>query len=331
MAEVAHSHAEAVASGVPPHVELQREVDSMQAVYTRERRELEVLARALESEVQGLREQLQLLSCPEGDGEGRSEHKESAGAAADDAAAQWARQVCWRLDGVRSFPWEAPDPARCSRQEFQLPECPGVDFGLAFFPFGGSSASAEDEGAAAEPQRCRWPRWRLALELSGATAEGLRLAVQLSARLEASSPQHASAGSAAGNSTALGVSAGELHVASATSSGGYCAEWTCEGLWPRALVAPGMLAAAPAGGPAPLAGVSATDGAAPSSSSHFAASSASPGNAEAPEDLAVMCCAELTVLGWEAATIRMHSDWKCVAEVVSDTDSEGDGSEEQGA
>merc|ERR1712232_1191365 len=58
----------------------------------------------------------------------------------------------------------------CMQKGFRLQECPGVDFSLRFYPSGGNVQTS-----AANSLSCR-----LLLEVSGAVAEGLHLAVALS-------------------------------------------------------------------------------------------------------------------------------------------------------
>lgn len=312
-----HVPTDGPAVGVPPHVELQREVDSMQAVYTQQRRELEMLARSFECEVQILREQLQ-----------KARVEQSVAQEGGEAAKCWsgtarARQVRWRLGGTCDFAWEAPDPAHHARQEFQLPECPGVHFSLAFFPFGGVMIASSARG------------WRLALEVSGVMAEGLRLETQLSVTLEVSEICGEGSRSLGGSSETLQVAASGCEKGSCGSAGHHpSAEVHCEGAWPKECWAArqGVIAR---GGTAEKFAI---EGGASSSSSPGAADDEADeedgrGKGEVqkltrPVTSAVVLCANLEVLSWEAPTLQLHSSWASVEAPTGEEVEEDDVSEE---
>lgn len=148
-------------AGAPAQMEFQREIDAMQLVYSQERRRLELLLRELQTELEELQGQL---------GPAREERLRPAFDKEAEAGLV-PRLVCWRLENagaMYAFRASDADPAHCSEECFRLKECPGVDFALRFFPMGG-----EPDAAGLRTQ------WRLTLQVSGAAAEGLRLAVGL--------------------------------------------------------------------------------------------------------------------------------------------------------
>lgn len=302
--------------GVPPHVELQREVDSMQAVYTQQRRELEVLARSFECDVQGLREQLQ---------KARIAHAE----AAEGCGLERVRRVRWRLAGIRNLTWEVPDPAQYSLQEFQLPECPGVQFRLSFFPFGGAAvaSSASPPAGAVRTRGVGLPGWRLALKVSGFHAEGLELEAQLSVAIEMADRVGSTDIGSGWGSAVLGDFHDIVHVVAAEcrqegcagldNGRGHCphAEVQCEGAWPRQ-----CWEAWQASARGDLVERSTTDGCL--SANIWPDCTSEDGDGQ--EAASLVLCANLAVLGWESPVLVLQSSWIAADRVAESSEEEDD-------
>mmetsp|Transcript_20327 Transcript_20327/g.51565 ORF Transcript_20327/g.51565 Transcript_20327/m.51565 type:complete len:253 (-) Transcript_20327:110-868(-) len=246
----------------------------------KEQRELEALARELESEVHRLKSS----SGPKSHGVvsgsfanlgGGSDSDLSAGVVvawgaerphSTKALVQPMRQVRWRLDGARDFPWEAPDASQSQRQDFSLAECPGVQFSLVFYPLGGSSVLSGRPTSV--------PSWMSALEVVGELAtDGLKLDARLNVEAESATTGSSSPSSSSSyGSQTLGSSVGSLHLSRCSN---FRAEAKCVGAWPRAVVA---------------------------------------------DATCVICSAEITVVSWEPSVIRLTSDWDAIAELVPPSD-----------
>jgi len=198
----------------PLHTELQKEIDAMQVVYTQEKCQLELLAQELENEVQFLRDHTRCAS-----GVQQPEPQLNSNALPPP------RQVSWCLDNIAamaSFHCSAGESARslCLKKGFRPQECPGVDFMLLFFPSGGELLSLT------KPSLC----CRLCLEVSGATAVGLQLAVALSINLAVA---NAGTGDASETSEGEASPPGEsIHVASAAKDIHGCGKVHCDAIWP---------------------------------------------------------------------------------------------------
>ncbi|CAK0886319.1 unnamed protein product [Prorocentrum cordatum] len=191
----------------PFQLDLQREVDVMQSVYTQERRQLEGLLRQLEEEARQV-----VRSAPQ--------EEEEAPAACAASAVPLARRVRWRLqEGALAHHWAHREAGlgHGVRTAFDLPECPGARLCLALGPAEatGDAALGGADGAGAPP-----PRYRLALEVSGEGAAGFLL----------------------GASLWLEVDGEGLPPASAELLG--ASELVCEGAWPAAWLSGGPPAGA---------------------------------------------------------------------------------------
>jgi len=179
-------------AAVPAHVEIQREVDATQAVYTEERHQLELQIRDLEGDVQRLWEEIaatQRIGFPcSGCGE----------------VPLLQRHVVWCLEGggcgtglgdgsmsaesgTETLPVDREvqhmDSRLAAHKCFELAECPGVLFCLAFhqsccIAAEGNSELLEEDAISAQ-HLCR-----LTLEVSGVAAEGLHLGLSVTAEAD---------------------------------------------------------------------------------------------------------------------------------------------------
>lgn len=156
MAVASSRHGEAnVTPQVRPDVALQREVDTMQAVYMQERRELEAQVREMENEVR----RLQGVSTRLAQERGFS----CSGVGSEICGLLRPRFVSWRLTGVDRMCWTGGFSGEFAQHDFILPECPGVDFSLCFGPLASEIS-----------------HWELRLEAIGASdLQGLRLRAKM--------------------------------------------------------------------------------------------------------------------------------------------------------
>eukprot|EP00928_Gymnodinium_smaydae_P032691 TRINITY_DN23607_c0_g7_i1.p1 TRINITY_DN23607_c0_g7~~TRINITY_DN23607_c0_g7_i1.p1 ORF type:complete len:313 (-),score=74.86 TRINITY_DN23607_c0_g7_i1:126-1064(-) len=177
--------AAAPSAAAAAHLEIQREVDAMQVVYTREQKRLEADLRALDEEVLQLRNRLQASS-------GVSSAANAAGTCGAAVSAR-TRQVRWRLENgphsssapARAAVSGAQAPAAASvgaeealsaREPFTLEEFPGIGFTFVFCPRGSAPSAS---GAAPCGAPCC-----LNLEVSGSLPAGAALAAELTLEVE---------------------------------------------------------------------------------------------------------------------------------------------------
>mmetsp|Transcript_5321 Transcript_5321/g.11567 ORF Transcript_5321/g.11567 Transcript_5321/m.11567 type:complete len:285 (-) Transcript_5321:136-990(-) len=178
---------------VRPDLALQGEADMLQAVYMREQRELEVLARELGSKVQEIKHSVSDGSSAD------SEQAVAAQAPGSTPFSAWSsataatpsqgsdarnillRHVRWTVEGAKDFPWSTPTASFRVEEEFDLPELPGAHFKVGFSPFGGD---AKEEVCRVAMGSEDLPPWLCTLEVTGLPAATL---VQASLEVEAES------------------------------------------------------------------------------------------------------------------------------------------------
>eukprot|EP00927_Polykrikos_kofoidii_P072288 TRINITY_DN68424_c0_g1_i1.p1 TRINITY_DN68424_c0_g1~~TRINITY_DN68424_c0_g1_i1.p1 ORF type:complete len:343 (-),score=34.21 TRINITY_DN68424_c0_g1_i1:57-1007(-) len=193
-------------TAVAAHMEIQREIDAMQVVYTQERRRLEILIRELEEEHRLLRDRIRArepsrLRSTSGGSAAESfgtVHPASVQDSAD-AGGLPGRQIRWRIeDPLRLLEGSSSGQVTkgvVAQDRFRVPECAGVSFGLTFLPQGETMT---------ESSCCRF-----AFEVSGSMAEGLALDVNLWIDVEpASSSNHVARNASNGSGLARAQSGG---------------------------------------------------------------------------------------------------------------------------
>jgi len=194
-ASASHEHVGILVSSatVPAHVEIQREVDATQAVYTEERRQLELQIRDLEGDVQRLWEEIattqrigfpcsdcgevallqrHVVWCLEGGGGSTGRGKGSIGVGGGTETPA--------VDGeVQNL-----DSRQAAHKCFQLAECPGVLFCLAFHQCCGITVAEGNSDLLEDHATSMRQLCRLTLEVSGIAAEGLHLGVSVAVKTD---------------------------------------------------------------------------------------------------------------------------------------------------
>lgn len=169
---------------VPLYQDLARELEIIRHVVTQENGKLKEHLHRSEQEVAQLREQVddlgrELVTLQPAAGASPVEAgtAEASSFAAGRALAEGPSLIEWhirRASEMRAAYRAMGDPSRCECAHIPIPEFPGVDFALMFYPLAAPAAVAAAAGAEGVHS------WRLALHIAGSGACALDLRVALS-------------------------------------------------------------------------------------------------------------------------------------------------------